>query len=524
MVERTANEVDRVDDARADVRQEKSEARRVRWAHPLGSRDDVHGKIRGKRTFDGIADCRGSNAPMPDQTADRRGDTPDLDLLARALALGMPRRRLVRVAFALVTGVGWRGVGGGARRARADDAPRLVVVAPPSNGPKLGNIRVEQVTSASAMIAWTTNEPADSVVEYGPTSELGQAASDPTLVTDHRVALTDLAAATTYHYRVRSRNANGTHTTHNDRTFVTSGGEVIAFVGPDGNIWVTRPDGTDQRELTSFAFAQYASCGPPSWSPDGTTLAFTGPDGIYLYRAGVLAPLANVQGCAAPSFTPDGRRLMFGCARNVQFGDIQSIEELSDTPSWGFVSSSNLDGSDWHVVVPYAVNDYPDWNQPGHRVQADDIDVSSADGWLLIDASASMSEIDLASPDGTGIQRLSIVGQGRFSKDGRGIVIGQCEGNCYHNRGPFTVTYRWIDRDGNPAGDLYALTQNVLGGRPSLSSDEQSLAFSAFDANPGSNISIFDSTVYVVDVSTGNSVAVAQGRDPAWQPAGGSFE
>src|SRR5687768_8187174 len=79
------------------------------------------------------------------------------------------------------------------RRAAADDAPRLVELAPAAR-PVLTEIRVEEVTPISAVVAWSTDVPADSSVEYGETAEYGLAVADPAPVTDHRIILTGLTA------------------------------------------------------------------------------------------------------------------------------------------------------------------------------------------------------------------------------------------------------------------------------------------------------------------------------------------
>jgi hypothetical protein len=72
--------------------------------------------------------------------------------------------------------------------------------------------RALSVRVTAATIFWNIDVPADSVVEYGPTSALGQRVAVPDAVTGHRVALADLQEQTTYHYRVTSANAAGTAT------------------------------------------------------------------------------------------------------------------------------------------------------------------------------------------------------------------------------------------------------------------------------------------------------------------------
>ena len=64
---------------------------------------------------------------------------------------------------------------------------------------------VQNVATNHAQIVWKTPIASDSEVEYGLSSELGQAAGDTSWATNHAVMLTNLAADTLYYYRARSR-------------------------------------------------------------------------------------------------------------------------------------------------------------------------------------------------------------------------------------------------------------------------------------------------------------------------------
>ncbi|HEX2295851.1 MAG TPA: PQQ-dependent sugar dehydrogenase [Actinomycetota bacterium] len=87
--------------------------------------------------------------------------------------------------------------------------------------PVISGISVSHPSKTSATITWTTNEPADSQVEYGPTSSYETATPrDPALVTRHSVTLTGLSK-TTYHFRVVSRDAAGNVARSADQTLRT---------------------------------------------------------------------------------------------------------------------------------------------------------------------------------------------------------------------------------------------------------------------------------------------------------------
>ncbi len=98
------------------------------------------------------------------------------------------------------------------RELQSDTTPPVIssVVATPLNG-------------TSVRITWTTNEPADRQVEYGTTVSYGNVtAVDTTLSTTHAVVLSGLQPATTYHFRVRSRDAAGNAAVSADYTFATA--------------------------------------------------------------------------------------------------------------------------------------------------------------------------------------------------------------------------------------------------------------------------------------------------------------
>ena len=61
---------------------------------------------------------------------------------------------------------------------------------------------IESTTTTDTKIAWQTLKPTTSVVEYGPTTALGQQIESEMLTTDHVLQLIGLKPNATYHYRV----------------------------------------------------------------------------------------------------------------------------------------------------------------------------------------------------------------------------------------------------------------------------------------------------------------------------------
>lgn len=77
-------------------------------------------------------------------------------------------------------------------------------------------------TATGATITWTTNEAADSIVNYGISDSYGSQAQSTGLTTAHSLILSGLIASTTYHYQVISKDAAGNPATSVDMTFTTS--------------------------------------------------------------------------------------------------------------------------------------------------------------------------------------------------------------------------------------------------------------------------------------------------------------
>ena len=95
--------------------------------------------------------------------------------------------------------------------------------APDTIPPVFSGITASNMTNASAVITWTTNEAATSLIEYGTTTayELSTAL-DSALVSNHSSTLTNLTVSTLYHYRVKSTDAAGNSAVSGNNTFTTS--------------------------------------------------------------------------------------------------------------------------------------------------------------------------------------------------------------------------------------------------------------------------------------------------------------
>lgn len=119
-------------------------------------------------------------------------------------------------------------------------------------GPIIANVQASNLSSAAATVSWTTDEAADSQIEYGPTTAYGTSTTlDTTMVTSHFGTLSGLTANTPYHYRVKSRDAAGNLTVSGDYTFTTPAPDTQA-----PSVLITAPtSGTVSNTVTVTANA-----------------------------------------------------------------------------------------------------------------------------------------------------------------------------------------------------------------------------------------------------------------------------
>ncbi|HEY2997021.1 MAG TPA: Ig-like domain-containing protein, partial [Acidimicrobiales bacterium] len=96
-------------------------------------------------------------------------------------------------------------------------------------GPRISDVVVLDRTSTSARVTWTTDLPASTQVQYGPTSSYGWSTpADATLATTHSATLAGLDPETTYHYRVVSTDGAGHTTRSPDFVFSTAGVSTLS--------------------------------------------------------------------------------------------------------------------------------------------------------------------------------------------------------------------------------------------------------------------------------------------------------
>jgi hypothetical protein len=140
--------------------------------------------------------------------------------------------------------------------------------------PKLTDIGITSVTDSSAVVTWTTDEPATSQVEYGTTNNYGSVTTlDNELVTNHSITINNLEPGTTYHFRAKSTNASGNEASFDASKTIITQTKVdtsppvisainVSYISPSGCTitWTTDKPATSQVEYgTTTAYGSSTS-------------------------------------------------------------------------------------------------------------------------------------------------------------------------------------------------------------------------------------------------------------------------
>jgi len=132
-------------------------------------------------------------------------------------------RAPIRFAFVVVLTMGFGGCDHAPAMPTSASRSAAVTAAPAAAGPAITALGVSGVGEHTAKIAWSTDQPADSVLELSVDPSMMDArrlASDDQQL-QHELSVTDLLSATTYYFRVTANNEQHQSSRSNVRNFHT---------------------------------------------------------------------------------------------------------------------------------------------------------------------------------------------------------------------------------------------------------------------------------------------------------------
>jgi Purple acid Phosphatase, N-terminal domain len=183
--------------------------------------------------------------------------------------------------------------------------------------PTISSVNATSATDGTATITWTTNEASDSRVDYGTApNALNSQASNANMTQNHTVTLTGLTPATTYHFRVTSRDA-----ANNSATSPSTPNPPATFTTPNQTFRDTTTQDFTAGTAGAGAYLSQRANGEVILTPtvgqefSGTTL----PTGWFStnWSGGGSATVAN--GTLSVNGARSGTSALFGSGRSIEF-------------------------------------------------------------------------------------------------------------------------------------------------------------------------------------------------------------
>jgi Tol biopolymer transport system component len=187
-------------------------------------------------------------------------------------------------------------------------------------------------------------------------------------------------------------------------------GRQIVYTRTGYGIYVVGSNGGASHRVLKGS--NYIGTSSEAWAPDGKTIAYRNASDIDVMNVdgtGVRTLVASC--CGAPSWSPDGSKLAFYCFA-CSGGDAA-------------VAVANADGTDIHMVVANSTGDYggypnleaPSWSPDSHELVFSGTsctpDAHAADPHTVAPA------ICIVSIDGSGLRALTPLGVGAFAPSWR---------------------------------------------------------------------------------------------------------
>lgn len=279
---------------------------------------------------------------------------------------------------------------------------------------------------------------------------------------------------------------------------------LIAYVGLDGEIYIIRPDGSDVRRLTESLSNLGAFNGSlntsgdvlynwPTWSPDGTKIAFSafsiGPDGAAaLYTIDVEAGTATKLYDNPPEVA--GRLVATNAPHYIYWSpDSQNIAFLAPTVDTLALLVVKGDGSEEARSILIGAPSYLAWAPDGQSLLSHLgsnlflVEVGEEPSTAQLPPSSIAFRVPAWSPDG---QRIAFIED--LEGGGRAIKVADALGQNDLLLAPIegTTTFAW-----SPTSDRVAFTQSVDSTGPAFSYN----GIDVFKVDTGEQIKVADDEV-----------------------------
>ena len=269
-------------------------------------------------------------------------------------------------------------------------------------------------------------------------------------------------------------------------TFTTGNGAGrIAFVGGfSGNaqIYTIAPDGT---RLTQLTYDFVVPSGGPSWSADGSRIAFVRQGNIYTMNADGTDVVRLFASDTPAIWSPDRTRFVFDrCCDNQGYDQLF----LVSTQGTGLVQLTN----------DARFHEFPAWSPDGSKI--------AYDAFAGLAAGQEFPDIYVINPDGTGLTDLTPDNPSQdmypaWSPDGRKIAFASARS------GGMQIFV--MNADGTGVVNL-TNDSGVADISPTWSPDGSRIAFMG---HLGSNEEVF-----VMNADGSGIVSLVVGEDPRWGP------
>ncbi len=366
--------------------------------------------------------------------------------------------------------IAWLAGGGGS------DTTPPVITAGPSVSPG----------DCAATVTWTTDEPATSRVDYGPTVSYGNTATVSGYTRDHSVSLPALDPSTTYHYAVSSTDAAGNGpTTSADATFATAAAAPPVITdGPAataGSSWIRVEWTTDEPSDSRVEWGPdvgYGSSTSDSTLVTAHTITITGlaPSTTYHLRAG------SADGCGngpqwsadqqvttlAPGVDISGWQLVqdnggseltftFPAGTTLSPGDVvivgRNMDQAAFESEWGVTLGPEVHYFDGGNAIPYVNAGDDTWAlRDGGGTVVDGPTPVLSDQGNTNERTSPADAADLASSWSTAAWSSATPGTGPAPAGTDSVVLSEIADDTNDYNGEFVELYY----DGPPSGSCTA--------------------------------------------------------------------